>query len=652
MSVQFGRWNLDGRPTDPHYLEAVGAALSPYGPDGKGSYVNKSLSIICYAFYTTRESRCEAQPHVCASGAVITWDGRLDNRTDLISELRDSLTVSSTDLAIVAVAYQKWGTNCFGKLIGDWAVSIWHPSEHSLILAKDPIGARHLYYVFGRDKIEWSSVLDPLVRFAGKTFELNEEYIAGWLSMFPAAHLTPYVDVHSVPPSHFVLLRPEKREVNKYWDFDPGKQIRYRTDAQYEEHFRGVFDTAVRRRLRSDTPVLAELSGGRDSSSIVCTADEIIARSAAETPRLDTLSYFDDDEPNWDEKPYFTAVEKKRGRTGRHIDVGLRIAEKEHEFNPRYTTLTPGDGGRCTGPVRMCLEEQGNRVVLSGIGGDEMMGGVPTPIPELQDSLSRARFGKIALQLKVWALEKRKPWIHLLCEAGRGFFPPKLVGVPQYIRPAPWLESNFTKRQWDALTGYPTRSKLFGSLPSFQENMNTVDTLRRQIAHTALPFEPTFEKRYPYLDRGLLEFVFAIPRDQLVRPKQRRSLMRRALTGIVPDEILNKKGKAFVVRSPLIRIATNWDTLVEMSQHLVSGSLGIVDPRGFADALRSARRGEELPTVRLMRTISLENWIRSLTSSAIVDLSETCRQTSRGSLRHNNEDRKVKHAHIEGIVEL
>ena len=177
------------------------------------------------------------------------------------------------------------------------------------------------------------------------------------------------------------------------------------------------------------------------------------------------------------------------------------------------------------------------------------MGGVPTPAPELENLLARAQFGALAHQLKVWALEKRKPWFHLFWEAARGFFPPALVGVPKYMRPAPWLQSSFVKRHWAALTGYPSRTKLFGPLPSFQDNLGTLDALRRQLARTALPFEPPYEKRYPYLDRSLLEFMFAIPREQLVRPTQRRSLMRRALVGIVPDEILNRKTKAFVARS-------------------------------------------------------------------------------------------------------
>src|SRR6202167_3013576 len=286
MSVQFGRWNFEGQPPAPDYIEKVSATLAPYGPDSKESYSKGGINILYRAFHTTKESHREKQPCISPSAAVITWDGRLDNRADLISDLGDSLTVNSTDVAIVAAAHEKWGTKCLRKLIGDWALSIWNPGKRSLILAKDPIGTKHLYYSFDDNQVTWSTIFDPLVRLAGKTFALNEEYIAGWFSMFPAVELTPCVGIHSVPPSSFVLLRPGKHAVSKYWDFDSNKTIRYRADAEYEDHFRAVFATAVERKLRSDSPVLAELSGGRDSSSIVCMADLILAGDQAQTSRL------------------------------------------------------------------------------------------------------------------------------------------------------------------------------------------------------------------------------------------------------------------------------------------------------------------------------------------------------------------------------
>src|SRR5882762_9375059 len=241
MSVQFGSWNFDGRPADRQYLAKADGMLAPYGPDGGGKYIKDSVGILFRAFHTTKESRNETQPHTTPSGVVLTWDGRLDNCGELIRLLGDVLTINSTDVSIVAAAYEEWGTSCFARLLGDWALSIWNPRDCSLILAKDPIGTRHLYYSADRELVSWSTVLDPLVLLAGKTFALEEEYIAGWLSSFPATHLTPYVGIQSVPPSSSVLIQAGKHTVTKHWEFDPGKRIRYRSDAEYEEHFRAVF---------------------------------------------------------------------------------------------------------------------------------------------------------------------------------------------------------------------------------------------------------------------------------------------------------------------------------------------------------------------------------------------------------------------------
>lgn len=613
MSAQFGRWNFDGEPVDKEYLEKVRSSIAPYGPDNAQAYLNRNVCILFHGFHTTKESRSETQPHISASGAVIAWDGRLDNRAELIRQLGIPLTAGPTDVSIVAAAYEEWGTDCFGKLIGDWALSIWDANTRSLILAKDPIGTRHLYYSIHNDQVTWSTILDPLALLAGKTFSLCEEYIAGWFSFFPAAHLTPYVGIDSVPPSSLVLIRAGKRTIRKYWDFDPGRQIRYRTDGEYEEHFRAVFAEAVRRRLRSDSPIIAELSGGMDSSSIVCMADTIIARGTAETPRLDTMSYYDDSEPNWNERPYFTKVEEKRGRAGCHIDVGSQ-GSFGFDLGTEHFAATPGAAGRPTEVAKQfvaCMTSQGNRVVLSGIGGDEVMGGVPTPKPELEDLLARGHLRALTHQLKVWALNKRKPWFHLLLEAARGFFPLPLVGVPREKRPAPWFNPAFIKRNRAAFQGYEARLKLFAPLPTFQENSSTLDALRRQLSCDVLSPDSPREKRYPYLDRGLLEFLYAVPREQLVRPGQRRSLMRRALVGIVPDELLNRRRKAYVARAAMAVISAEWTCLSEMSRDMAASCLGIVDQSLLSESLQKARRGQEIPLVALMRTVAMELWLRA-----------------------------------------
>lgn len=620
MSVQFGTWNFDGKPVEHCHIEKANSVLAPFGPDDSCSYINSNIGILYRPLHTTKESRREVQPHRLTSGIVLTWDGRLDNRAEIIRDLREVLTSVSTDVEIVAAAYEGWGTDCFARLIGDWALSIWDPNGRSVILAVDPIGVRRLYYLFDENHASWSTVLDPLILLGDGTLGLCEEYIAGWLSFFPRCHLTPYSGIYSVPPASFAFLRAGTHTVKRYWWFDSRKRICYRTDGEYEEHFRSVFTEAVRRRLRSDTPILAELSGGMDLTSIVCIADAIIARGAVESTRLDTLSYFNESEPNWNERPFFTKVEQKRGRTGCHIDLGLRRVFKFDLDDCHFASgpASCASSDEAFSQMAACLKSQGNRVVLSGVGGDEVMGGVPTPTLEIQDDITRFRIAELVHQLKVWAVEKRRPWVHLLLEAACGFVPPALLPVRKLKEPVPWLSSEFVRRNKNTLRGYDTRLNWFGSLPSVQANIAGLASLCRQMACYGLQSDPPYENRYPYLDLNLLEFAFAVPREQMVRAGHRRSLMRRALVGVVPQEILERKRKAFVARKPMKAISTEWPSLTELCDKMMSASLRIVEPDHFVASLREARNGGDVPLTRLLRTVFLEAWLRRLRNHGFV----------------------------------
>ena len=163
------------------------------------------------------------------------------------------------------------------------------------------------------------------------------------------------------------------------------------------------------------------------------------------------------------------------------------------------------------------------------------------------------------------------------------------------------------------------RFSFFGRLPSFQANLNTIDALRRQLACYALPSNPTYERRYPYLDRPLLEFLYSIPQEQLVRPGQRRSLTRRALTGIVPDELLNRKRKAYVSAGLRETILTQWRELNVNKEKPASAALGIVDMQGLVHTLDQVARGAEIPNVSLMRTLTMEAWLRAVLRGGVLD---------------------------------
>jgi asparagine synthase (glutamine-hydrolysing) len=620
MSVQFGRWSFGAGPADISYLQRVDEHLAPHAPGKPSQYVRGDLSLLFRAFHTTKESHLETQPHTTPSGIILMWDGRLDNRGELARLLWGKAYTEESDLSIASTAYESWGIGCFPRLVGDWALSAWNPREKSLTLAVDPMGIRHLFYYVERDRVTWSSVLDAIICLAGP-FELEPEYVAGWFSLFPAGHLTPFAGVHSVPAASFVVLRPGNLAIETYWNFDPRKQIRYRFDEEYEEHFREVFSTSVRRRLRSDAPVLAELSGGVDSCSIVCVADQLLSSGSQETTRLDTISYYDNSEPNWNEFPYFMIVEQQRRRPGYHIDLTGRDCFPARPGLDDSVDLSPGSAQRGFAANREfaeCLERSGSHVLLSGVGGDEIMGGVPTPVPELADLVASARLLRLARELKRWALAKRVPWIRLLWETVCSFFPRGVRPAAPHRRPPPWLNPVFVKKHCVALSGYEDRLKLLGPRPSFQENLSTLEGLRRQLACSFSPSRPACEVRYPYLDRDLLEFMFAIPRDQVARPGQRRSLMRRALAGVVPREILERKRKAYVVRSPMVAVARERGNLAGLCGVMVSASLGIVLPGEFERALNLAQQGQEVPLAPLLRTIMLEHWLRNIARAGIL----------------------------------
>jgi asparagine synthase (glutamine-hydrolysing) len=619
LSVQFGFVNLDGGPLDSGRLRLATSLLAPYAPSGLTTSAAQDGFVLLGLLPTQGPPNEKLAPRQLRGGQVLTWIGRLDNRLELLHQLSPSVEGNSPDKDIVAAAYEQLGAKCLPRILGDWALSLWDPGQRTLTLAKDFLGSVPLFCLHTENVVAWSSVLGPLLALLDGEPSLDLEYLAGWLSLYPATDRSPYAAIHSVPPASILTIRGRVVERTTFWNFDGTGTIRYRSDRDYEEHFRVLLAQAIRRRLRSASPILAELSGGMDSSSVVCMADRLFARGEAETPRIDTVSFYTDSEADWDEQTFFTEVEQQRGAKGFHIRLDPEAIFRLD--SPSCPSPVPGSEFRDRKAIRQ-LEQyilaQGHRVVLSGLGGDEVLGGVPTPFPELEDLLARGHFLDLAHSLKVWALTQRKPWIHLLLESARGFLPSFLARVPPGRQSASWLCDEFLRCHRAAVAGYPARLRLFGPFPSFQENEATLEVLRRQIGCMPLPAHPPHEKRYPLLDRDLVSFLFAIPREQLVRPRQRRSLLRRALRGIVPDAVLDRKRKGFVSSSPLRQFSRNWARLVAFTTEMRASSLGIVDPARFRDAFERAREGREVSLPLLLRTLSLELWLQNRASGHAV----------------------------------
>lgn len=623
MSSQAGIWNFRGEPVDGKLLERYSSLLQQLGPDGNSTYVDGPIGLVYRSFHTTAESRRERQPLVSTRGFVITWDGRLDNRDELRAELNGQFEVAPTDVSIVAAAFDRWETGCFRRILGDWAIAVWQPLERELYLAVDYLAIRHLFYRVTDRAVFWATDLDPLVLLCERTFHLDDEYIAGFLAADPEAHLSPYKEVREVPPGHFVRLTIGKTSVERYWRPDPKLRIRYNTDAEYEEHFRYIFRRAVRRRLRSDSPILAELSGGIDSSSIVCLADDILAKEGAETPRLDTLSKFDTTEPNGDDLIYFSKIEETRHRTGHHINTGTLAHSSSSLRCDTFSTL-PGRIGmsRALDAQRAAVISSGGyRTVLSGIGGDEFMGGIPDPSAQLADLLVQIKLSKLLRDLIKWSLVKRTPCIQLLTNALIDLLPDVLTQhFVKEARPEMWIEQAFAKRSRISLLQLGPQDALGFCLPTRRSYARAVLAMANRMAKRPYLNPALEDTRYPYLDQNLIEFVLAIPASQLLRPGQRRALQRRALAGLAPAEVLERRTKQFAARTPVIAIGNRWKELEAMFNQPLSFTLGYVDASRFLSAVRAAMNGSGIHIIRTVRTISLELWLQDVVARGLVAL--------------------------------
>jgi asparagine synthase (glutamine-hydrolysing) len=623
MSMQAGVWNFDGRAADRKLIEEFNAALQQQGPDGESLYCEGPAALIYRPFHTTRESRREKQPYISRRGFVVTWDGRLDNRDDLLCEVGGDLDRGATDISIVAFAFDRWETDSFRRIVGDWALTIWRPEEKELIFASDFMGVRHIFYHLQADQIRWSSDITPLVLYAGVKFYVDDEFIAGYLGHNPDGHSTPYREIREVPPGQFVRVRPGHVTVERFWCFSPHTRIRYKADRDYEEHFRHVFRQAVRRRLRSDSPVVAELSGGLDSSSIVCMADDILAKEGTETPRLDTLSLYDRTEPNGDDWLYFQKIEQKRGRAGTHID-GSKMAKSPASLEFREFCPFPGALGVSNdlGDERSdAISKSGCRVVLSGIGGDEFMGGIPDPRSLLGDLIVGCRFFRLASQLAAWSLIKRRPWMHLLWYSAVDTLPAAFAHhvIPERTL-APWYRKEFSRRT-RLKNRQSSASETFGFwLPTRRSVIGGVQAMACNLAKMFAMTPVLEETTYPYLDQNVIEFVLATPADQWLRPGERRSLMRRALADIVPAEILARKTKQLAARTPAVMLDLHWKEIEAAYCASISSRLGYVNDAELLKIVAEVRAGKMAQLFRVIWTISLEFWLRDLAARGLLVL--------------------------------
>ena len=616
MSAIGGIINFGGGPIDDEVLTQLAQGLEPYGPDGGSNVRFASAGMVYRAFHTTLESRFERRP-VVQHGCALAWDGRLDNREELICLLRAELKSDRSDSALVMAAYEKWGTGFLERIIGDFALSLWDSSLHTLFLARDPVGARLLFYQAGGERFLWSSRLEALLALPDATFAVNDEYVASYLSSRLIPELTPYKNIYAVPPGNVLSVNEGKIKLQRFWSLDPDKEIRYRSDREYEEHFLHLFTEAVRARLRVDGPVWADLSGGLDSSSIVCVADQILEKEAVQAQRLETVSAVFDHSPSSDERRFIRVVEEKRGQAGHHfLESEYPLLAKSTFENFRVIPNPLETWSEYHKGVRQAMRARDARVRLCGIGGDELLTASSDPSPELCDLLVQRKLRDLHQRLQVWSLALKKPYLEILWNhTVIPSLPRRLRGLykrSQRSKQLALFEPDFVKRfnLYDRLLA---RTDSFGfRLPSARGQSIAFSTVSEVISSGYLLAGDPIEITYPFTHRPLVEFLQAIPVTQWVRPGETRSLLRRALRGYLPPEIAKRKGKGTPAEATLRAVRREWPRLRMLFRNTLVCAHGYVNERALNTLVEQADFERNPESLAIIRISYLELWLRDL----------------------------------------
>jgi asparagine synthase (glutamine-hydrolysing) len=626
MSAIAGRVNFEGCPVDAAELRQMIDTLAHRGPDGGNIWVEAFVGLGHRMLWTTPESLFESLPLVQGS-LVITADARIDNRKDLISVLAIQPGVSEimTDSQLILAAYQKWGEDCPTQLVGDFAFAIWDQQNQHLFCARDHLGIKPFYYYATAQTLIFASEIKGLRCLPEVPDRLNQVKIADYLlQIYADQAATFYQDIHCLPAAHALTVNADGFRLRQYWQLDPSWELRLSSEAQYAEAYREIFTEAVRCRLRSAFAIGSMLSGGLDSSSIVCTARHLLAHP------LKTFSAVFEDVPESDERPFIQAV-LDGGGIEPHFVSGDRLALLMNQEVALQAQDEPFDAPNLflNRAVWQMAQQQGVRVLLDGLMGDNV---VSHGFAYLNQLAYAGRWLTLALELRALAQRRQRsfwePWRRLVWNDG---IKPR---IPQAMQ-----------RTWRQWRGYPEstvtvpsvinrefahRIGLIDRLQTLEASQSTLGKTARELHYQELAsaFVPLsmavlnrgiaafgMEARLPFTDRRLMEFCLAIPPEQKLHQGWSRMIVRRSLGNCLPPEIQWRDSKGdlgFNFMHTLTAEGSYLKDLLHRDSAAIGQFVNLPVLHDLCDQfLQTGKQDHNLNVQTLLLATTLAQWLRS-----------------------------------------
>ncbi|MEO8259988.1 MAG: asparagine synthase-related protein [Acidobacteriota bacterium] len=551
MSGIAGVVYTDQRPVEIATLDAMVRATAPPGIDGAQTWHNGPAGLIRFALAATPEAVGENQPVTePRSGLTIAFDGRLDNRAELL-DLPEAPPATAPDCTIVLAAFLHLGDSVVNRLVGDYALAIWNPARRRLFCARSPIGWRPFLWTYQGDRFAFATEPATLIRGLGLERRLNEGAIGEHLSSRFVTETDTFWDgVQRLPPGHALAL--EHGHVRRWrWHTGPFEDLARLSDADHIDRFKTLLDQALIAVSRSAGPVAAHLSGGLDSSTVVCRTRELVDAGRIARMVQPYSARFPDEIS--DEGEWIAAAEAKSG-TRSEVVFGAPFDSAAAANWCAATLHLPLRPNTASVVVAVCerLRDRGIRVLLTGEGGDDWISGSRAHWPDL---LLQGRWP--ALFREGLAAGPGASWTRGL----RAILASALGPIVSPRRRArtlrPHLDFNpappvWIGREWAGRIGLSDRWRSAPRPPALScfaqaQRYHVYALARRHVnIDNAIAYAAGrgVELRHPLHDLRLTRFLMGAAGHMLRRAGQKKHLLREAMRGTLPEVVRTRTTKA------------------------------------------------------------------------------------------------------------
>jgi asparagine synthase (glutamine-hydrolysing) len=601
-------------------LVVMANTLVHRGPDGGDVWTAGNVGLAHRRLAIIDLRTIASQPMSNEDGSIwITFNGEIYNFRELRTELeaRGHIFRTASDTEVIVHAYDEYGRQCLDRLRGMFAFAIWDARQRLLLLARDRVGKKPLFYYLSRDRLVFASELKALLTEPTISAEPDPVALDHFLALqYIPAPLTALRGVRKLPPAHWLEVREGRIEMGRYWQLQyiPKRQI---TLADAVAEFRWRFAEAVRLRLVSDVPLGAFLSGGVDSSAVVAA----MAQEMGHPVQTFAVGFA---EASFDERAFAKEVAARYGTTHTELLVEAPVTDLLPRLVWHYDEPF-GDASAVPSYAIAALTRQHVTVVLNGDGGDENFAGYEWYRKDLL-----VRRGEV---LPLWLRQRLAAWGHGMLAARR--LPPLLRKIAHLAtlgalsparRYAYWMEHFSAEARQQLYT--PAFSaeiqdsnpeELFAKLMVYSDTEAWVDTMLETDVNLYLPEDLLvkidratmahyLEARSPFLDHVLMEFVASLPACLKLAHGQQKRLLKAALQDVLPKTVLKRPKMGFCV--PLAR----WfrEDLREMAHDILlaprSRQRGYFRPQTVATLLQAHDRGEANHAESLWDLLMLELW--------------------------------------------